>query len=201
MNKKIAMFGGSFNPIHNGHIKLAERCIDEAGLDEVIVVPTFTTPIKDNRNMISAEHRYNMCKLACKNHFDLVVSDIEIKRGGNSYTFDTLSELQTIYSNDSLFLIVGADMFLTLQKWKNPESIFKIATIIACPRDENDYGILKKHSNLLKNLGAKTIILQNSVMVLSSSIIRDKIKHNENVSDFISSDVLEYIKINNLYRL
>lgn len=199
MSRKTAMFGGSFNPIHNGHILLANACKEQLSLDRIIIIPTGVTPNKDNSQMISTLHRLNMCRIACKPYSHLEVSDIEINREGKSYTKDTLKALKSLYPDDELYLIVGADMFLSFLLWKNYEEIFSLATIIGCPRDENSCAELLSFSEKLREFGAKSIILKNPVMTVSSTKIRRKLKNKEDVSDLLSDDVFKYIVNNNLY--
>ena len=108
--KKIAMFGGSFNPPHIGHLELAQAFIDRLSLDKLLLIPVFSPPHKSGSEMASAQHRLNMCKLLEKYNNKIEVSDIEVIRGGSSYTVDTLKALQALYPDDELFLIIGADM-------------------------------------------------------------------------------------------
>lgn len=197
----IAIFGGSFNPIHLGHIKLIEAIKNEFHIDKVLIIPTGITPHKSNREMVSEVHRYNMCKIATA-HLDYVeVSDLEINRNGKSYTYLTLNSLKEKYTTDNLYLVVGGDMFLTLQDWKNPLEIFKTAEILAVPRNDMDFSVLKEHSLTLSKLGAKSLILKNTVMTVSSSEVRLKLKDKLDVSELLSKEVLTYIIDNNLYRV
>ena len=131
---RIGMFGGSFNPIHNGHIQLIKGIISELNLDKLLVVPSFLPPHKLVKSPVSPEDRIAMCKLCIDNIPKAKISDIEIKRGGKSYTYKTLQELHSIYTTDDLFLIMGADMFLSIETWRNPEIIFKLAIICGVPR-------------------------------------------------------------------
>lgn len=197
----IAMFGGSFNPIHLGHIKLIKAIVKECDIQKLILVPTGITPHKSNKEMVSDFHRFNMCKLATDD-FDFVeVSDIEIKREGKSFTYITINSLKELYPKDNLHLIVGADMFMTLQDWKNPDVIFKNAKIIAIPRDDVDYNKLLVQSEFLNKLGAECYVLKDSVMDVSSSEIRNKIGESIDVSDLLSPEVLKYINDNDLYKV
>lgn len=193
------MFGGSFNPVHNAHTEFAEAVIKSENLDAMYIVPTYSSPHKLDFNMASPEHRFNMCKIAFKNVKNTQVSDIEIKRRGTSYTCDTLRKLKNFHPNDRLFLVVGADMYVTLQSWKNPEDIFKIAEIITFPRNDDNYGKLIEHSKKLAELGAKTKVLNKPVMFLSSTDIRQNIKNRSFVKEHLNSDVYEYIVNNKLY--
>lgn len=199
---RIGILGGTFNPIHNGHIQMAKYSHDAAKLDKVILMPTFVPPHKESTNLVSCEHRLNMCRLACLNLPYAEVSDFEIKLEGKSYTYRTLELLKSHNKNDEFFFIVGADMFLSMQNWKNPEIIFELATVIAIPRDEDSVSELKEHyNNVLKKMGAKAIVLKDSVLTVSSTYIRDNIDNQSALQSLIDSRVYNYIKENNLYRV
>lgn len=193
------MFGGSFNPVHNAHTRLAAEVINSSKLDFLYVVPTYSSPHKTDLNMASPLHRLNMCRLAFENIKRTVVSDIEIRRRGKSYTCDTLKELKAVYPDDRLFLVVGADMFMTLQSWKNPQEIFRLAEIITFPRDDKSYGSLIEHSEKLKPLGAKAAVLNKPVLLLSSTDIRNNIHNPAFVKEHLNSNVYKYIADNKLY--
>lgn len=199
---RIGILGGTFNPIHNGHIQMAKYSRDAAKLDKVILMPTFVPPHKESTNLVSCEHRLNMCRLACLNLPYAEVSDFEIKLEGKSYTYRTLELLKSHNKNDEFFFIVGADMFLSMQNWKNPEIIFELATVIAIPRDEDSVSQLSNHyENVLKKMGAKAIVLKDSVLTVSSTYIRDNIDNQSALQSLIDSRVYNYIKENNLYRV
>ncbi len=198
---KIGILGGTFNPIHNGHIMLAQYCKEQLGLDKIILIPTFTPPHKVSNDLASEEHRLNMCRLASVNLDGYEVSDIEILRKGKSYTYQTLTSLKELYPDDTLYLITGADMFLTLDKWKNPEIIFEKAIIAAVPRNLSDYDELNAfYESILKNMGAKAEILCKPVLQVSSTFIRENIDDSDVISPLIDRNVYEYIVKNNLYR-
>lgn len=198
---KIGIFGGTFNPIHKGHILLAEYCRKSAKLDKIILIPTYTPPHKAGSNLADAGHRLNMCRIACRDYRYCEVSDIEIERRGKSYTCDTLTSLKELYPTDELFLIVGADMFLTLDKWKNPEIIFDKAKIITIPRDNSDYNVLcGYYDKVLKPLFCNALILPKSVMNVSSTFIRENIDNTDLIGSLVDRNVYDYIVKNNLYR-
>ena len=157
--KKIAMFGGSFNPIHNAHINLATAFIKKLKLDKLLLIPTAEPPHKSDSEMVSAEHRLNMCRLASEDIKKIEVSDIEIKREGKSYTVDTLKQLREMYPESELYLITGADMFMTLDEWKNPEEIFSLAAICTVPRNDDDIKNLEEKEKKYREMGAQTVIL------------------------------------------
>ncbi len=198
--KRIAMFGGSFNPIHKAHIKLCEIFIKKENLTEVVLVPTNITPLKNNSEIISPVHRLNMCTLAAKDHPKIKVSDIEIKRKGKSFTSDTLKELKNIYEDDTeFFLIVGADMFLTLDKWHDFEYIMKNAVILASLRDDVSISDMQIAYEKYKKYGCKARFYENTIEDISSTQVRQMIKNGENTEDFLDRQVIKYIEDNKLY--
>lgn len=198
---KIGVFGGTFNPIHNGHIMLAKYCKNSVGLDRVMLIPTAVPPHKISTDLASEQDRLNMCSLACKNNDGFYVSDIEIQRKGKSYTYETLAQLKRMYPDDELFLIMGADMFLTLDKWKNPKEIFKNSSIITLPRNSDGKAELEKfYKDVLIDLGAKAVILPEPVITVSSTFVRENIEDYRFLKKLIDKNVYDYIIKNNLYR-
>lgn len=198
---RTGIIGGTFNPIHNGHILLALYCKEKLNLDSVIFIPTYNPPHKSDKDLVSEFHRLNMCNIAVQSYDYFSVSDIEIKRKGKSYTYETLISLKEIYPDDTLYFITGADMFLTLEKWKNPEIIFEKAIIAAVPRNSSDSEILNSHyQEFLKPLGAKACILDEPVLSVSSTFIRENIDNYDLIKSLIDRNVYEYIVKNNLYR-
>lgn len=194
-----AIYGGSFNPVHNDHIRLALRFAEQFELDRVTLIPTYITPLKNNTKIVDGIHRYNMCLLAAEDHPTLEVSDIELRRKGESYTSDTIAQFKN--DEDTLFLIVGADMYMTLDKWHDFRYIFDNVTILAAPRDELDYiSLEEKYGEYKAKYGCRTIIASHGIGALSSTIVREGIAAGADVSSMIDSRVLEYIKEHDLYR-
>ncbi len=194
-----AIYGGSFNPIHNDHIRLALTFARQFELDRVTLIPTRVTPLKDNTHIVDGIHRYNMCVLAAQDYPQLEVSDIELRREGKSYTSDTIAALKN--DEDSLFLIVGADMYMTLEHWHESRYIFDHATILVAPRNELDYDSLEeKYKEYQLHYGCRTIIAHQGVGALSSTIVREGIASGADVSAMLDSRVLDYIQKNDLYR-
>ena len=193
-----AIFGGSFNPIHNDHIRLAVAFADEFDLDRVTLIPTNTTPLKDNSAIVSGEHRLAMCRLAVMDNPLFEVSDIEVKRGGISYTSDTIAALKS--DGDELFLIVGADMYVTLDRWHDFRYIFDNATILVAPRDMLDYNSLLEKSKEFKACNCRTFVLSQPVGTLSSTAVRAAVKNGDSIAGMVDGRVEEYINTNRLYR-
>ena len=201
MNKerKIGIFGGSFNPVHNGHIKLAMSYHDALGFDEILVIPSNIPPHKLVENPTSAEDRMRMLELAFKNVPYATVSDIELKLGGKSYTVLTLAELKKIYPNDKLYLIVGGDMFLCFDKWREYEKILSMCTVCAAPREQGEIVKLREFQSKIDPSKTNTIILDASVLEVSSSEIRSKITNKQELKGLVPNEVFEYIVEKGLY--
>lgn len=199
MNRKIAMFGGSFNPVHNAHTNFANKVIKAFNLDKLYIVPTYSSPHKTGESMAEPADRLKMCEMAFKDIGKIIVSDIEIKRSGKSFTCDTLKQLKGLYPDDNLYLVMGADMYVTLPQWKNPLEIFKFAEIITFPRDNDGYQVLKDYSEKFKSLGAVTHILNEPVFMLSSTEIRNNIHNKEFAEKNLNLNVYKYILNNKLY--
>lgn len=197
---KIAVFGGSFNPVHNGHCEMVKGLQEQMSFDKILVIPAFVPPHKSSDDYAKSHHRLKMCSLAFEGFNDVLVSDIEISAEQISYTYKTLLQLKEIYKNVQLFLVCGADMFLTLQTWKNPEIIFQNATVCAFSRDNTEQSLMEKQKDALENLGAKVVLLNGDIPAVSSTQIREKVKKGEDISSLVPKKVKEYINDNEIYR-
>lgn len=200
--RRIGIFGGTFNPPHLAHKRLASEMTEKAGLSEMLIIPTFVPPHKEAENLASANDRLEMCKRTFfEEHF--TVSDIEISREGKSYTFDTLLKLREIYGGSKLFLVVGSDMLLSFHKWYRYDEILKMATLCAVSReDEESAQKLADYAKNVLGLDAskeEIIISKAEPFELSSTEIRDKLKNGEDVSGLIEENTLSYIKEKGLY--
>lgn len=196
--RKIAMFGGAFNPIHNGHIEMANRISECLQLDLLLLVPTGTSPHKTTA-LAPNKDRLCMCQMASKYIRNCVVSDIELHRAGKSYTADTLLELKKQYKDDRLYLICGADMFLTLNEWYRPDIIFENAVICGIKRDNTSDHLMQEKKRQLEAMGAEVCILDISVPPYSSTVVRESIRKGEVADDMIKSEIEDYIKKKGLY--
>lgn len=199
---KIGIFGGTFNPIHLGHIRLGQLVLDEIKLDKILYIPDNTPPHKSDKDLACGEDRLNMIDISLKDYDNMESSDIELNREGKSYTFETLLELKKMYPNDEIYLITGADMFLTLDKWKEPETIFKTANIIGVPRVKSDFEKMEAYAeNVIKPMGARIFMLSKTVFdTASSTYVRDNIDDYQKIRDMITPEVYGYITEKNLYR-
>lgn len=199
---KIGILGGTFDPIHNGHIKMAEAAFNELSLDKVFIIPTNIPPHKHYNREVSANDRINMCRLATKSYNYIEVSDLEIKREGISYTFLTLREIKDKYKDSELYFIIGADMFLTIQNWKEPIEIFKLANICVFNRAGIDKLTLEEHyNNLMLKYGdiINILFLDIPIVDISSTDVRTMIKAGFDIGRFVPECVKGYIIENKLY--
>ena len=197
---RIGIYGGSFSPIHNGHIRAVKAFLEQMQLDFCYVIPTFIPPHKAASGVIAPEHRIRMCELAFKNMDGIVVSDIEIKRQGTSYTVDTLRQLAG--EDRRLFFLMGTDMLLTLDTWRSPDEIFKLCYPVYMRRESdsaNDARIIEKIADYRKKFGKTVMKIVADPFEVSSTVIRNRLASGEDVSSLIPLAVEAYIRENRLY--
>lgn len=195
---KIGLYGGAFNPVHNGHLALAEHFKNALELERLIFIPTHVPPHKSGDWLVSGEHRINMLSLALSGLEYCSVSDIEFRREGKSYTYDTVCELKKIYPDDEFFLIVGADQYFDFQKWYRADDILRQVTVCSAARENNQYRQMLEYKSKHDNM-QNTVVCNFDVTEISSSKIRNMIITGQSVSEFVPDSVLRYIKENNLY--
>lgn len=185
---KIGIFGGSFNPIHNGHIEIVKFMISTLNLDKMLIVPVGIPSHKKN-NLLNGKKRLTMCKLAFKDLNNIEVLDIEIKQNSISYTIDTLKKIISIYGEyNKYFEIIGKDSADYFEQWKNYEEILKLSTVVVFDREEY---IGKKIKDL--------IYLKTPLFPISSTQIREKLKKDENIDNLVPLAVKNFIEKYNLY--
>lgn len=197
---KIGIFGGTFNPIHKMHINIASLALKQLGLDKVIFITAAIPPHKNGTNIVSGEDRHNMVKLAIANEPKFEASSMEIERVGKSYTFDTLTELRSIYPEDELFFIIGGDSLAYLHKWYRAEEFMKLCTFVVYPRGDDAGKQLREECEwLFDNYGTSCIILDAREMAVSSTEIREEIASGVLPEKYIPYAVAEYIRAHRLY--
>ncbi len=198
--RRIGIFGGTFSPPHLGHIRSAERFVKALNLDELIIIPAFLPPHKEIDGEADEGVRLEMCRIAFSDVDKARVSDIEIKRGGRSYTYVTLEEL---YSPEcELYLLIGTDMLLSFDTWKNPERIFELSHVCYVRREEDralDSVIEAKICEYKRRFGADIVRVDSDALEISSSELRDMIKRKESLTDYLSSDIISYVEERGLY--
>lgn len=169
---RIGVYGGTFNPIHQGHLQLALEYARRLSLDKVLLIPANIPPHKRAVQLLSGEERLELCRLACEGLPELEVSPMEISRGGSSYTVDTLRQLSQAQPDAQLYLIVGSDMFLTLERWRESGEIFRMSHICTGARENGELSLLKEKQQQLTLLGATSTVLDLPVFDISSTQIR-----------------------------
>ncbi len=199
--KKTGILGGTFNPVHTGHLILGERSLEEFGLEKVIFMPTGYSYMKDRADILSGEDRLNMVRLAVSDNPHFTVSDMEIRREGATHTADTLREL-TLSEPDTLFYyIVGADTLYNMENWIEPEVIFSKCGVLAAIRDDVDSSaLMTKAQSLKERFNARIEILTTSCIDISSSMIRERLKKRQSVRYYLPEAVREYILEKGLYQ-
>ena len=176
---KIALYGGSFNPPHMGHVEAARTVCCELKPDRFLIIPDNVPPHKDmEEGSPSAQQRMELCKLAFLDIPGAVVSDIELKREGKSYTADTVDRLREQYPDDELILVMGTDMLLSFEEWYRFEYLLQSCTLVVLAREENEDVQLHQHAAwLAKQYGARIRILVHEPLPMQSSQIRWQLKH------------------------
>lgn len=195
--KKVGIMGGTFNPIHNGHLALANKAYDDLSLDHVLFVPSGKSYMK--KHVLSTEKRVEMVKRAITPFPYFELSLIEINRLGNTYTCDTLQLLTNRNKNIHYYFILGADSLFQIASWKDPELIFSMATIVCAVRDEYDMNTIKSKGEELEKLGADIIYLDMPKIDISSSEIRLRVKNKLPYSELVPDSVSKFIQQEHLY--
>lgn len=187
---RIAIYGGSFNPMHIGHEKIVDYVLNNLNMDKIIIIPVGIPSHREN-NLEQSDTRLKICKEIFKGNKKIEVSNIEIKSEGKSYTYDTLLKLIDLYGeNNEFFEIIGEDSLKSLKTWKNYEELLKICKFIVFRRkDDKNIQIDEEFLNN-KNI----IILENEYYNISSTEIRNMVKNNEDISAFVNKKVKKLIE-------
>lgn len=197
---RIGIMGGTYNPIHLGHIRSALKARKYLCLDKLFIIPASTPPHKEFARDISDSDRLETVRLAFKGKKNIEVSDIELLRKGKSYSIDTVLHFRSIYPDSELFLIIGTDMFLSFEQWYRFTEILEKVTLTVIPRHSEDIPKLKEHSAYMQKLyGASIRILNLKPFDISSTQIRHSLKNREDVSDLLDCRVYSYILERGLY--
>ena len=191
--KKIGILGGTFDPIHNAHISVAEDALREFQLDSILFIPTHITPLKDHNPLSSPTHRLNMLKMALEGYPHFIIDTSELDRKDLSYSLDTLVSLQNQHPNTQFYWIIGSDKLKELHKWHRINDLSEMVEFIVAARPDFPY------SQLIENKKIKLHFIKNNLSNISSTLIREYLKNNQSISHLVPESVQNYIKENNLY--
>lgn len=190
MTKRIGILGGTFNPIHIGHLSIAQTVQEKFGLEKVLFVPAFRPPHRNIVKLASPEERFQIVRLGINSNAFFDVSDFEIKREGKSYSIDTVKYFREVYPKGTkLFFIIGADNFVELSKWKCIDEILEIVSFIVVNRPGYE----------IKDSEIKHYIVNMPGMDITSSHIRRRIAQGKSVKYLVPESVFRYIKRKKLY--
>lgn len=197
---KIGIMGGTFDPIHNGHLALADAAYHEFSLDRICFMPTGNPPHKEGKHVLDANLRLQMVELTIADYPYFEYSDLEIQRKGKTYTADTLTWLCNANPNDQFYYIVGADSLDYMDRWYRPSIIFQKATILAAMRNTQSLDRVISVKQMLEQTYNGTIYLMNCPEIdVSSSEIRSLVANHQTISGKVPSKVEQFIYDHALY--
>lgn len=189
----IGLFGGTFNPPHIGHLIVAGHVLDALTLDTILFVPAAIPPHKGNEGLVAGEHRAEMLRLAIRENSRFELSEVELARGGVSFTVDTLGQLHRDRPSDQFFLLIGMDNLLEFHSWKSPERILTLATVVVMTRP----GFAEK--DVPAEMKNKVTICPVPEIGIASRDIRQRVREGKSVHSLVPVAVEEYIRRNGLY--
>jgi|SRR5690554_2637377 len=193
LKREIGIFSGSFNPIHNGHLMIANYMYEFTYLQEVWLVVTPHNPLKSTKEMLDEQARLKMAQLATEKYQNIKISDVELKMPKPSYTINTLEKLTADHPDCNFTLIIGGDNWTSFDKWKNYKKILENYKILIYPRQGEDI--------LIPELLKETVTLTNAPVVeISSTFIRESLKRGNDMRAFIPPEVYEFIEKEKLYK-
>lgn len=191
-SRSVGIFGGTFDPIHTGHILIAVAALRQFRLDTIVFVPAKRSPHKPKSVFAPAEHRVQMVRKAIRGHSSFTISDVEVQREGLSYTVDTLESIQHLYPGSRLFLLLGSDNIRSFDAWKNPKRITRMASLVVYRRWGYDLT-----ARMLSRWSAR--VLEGPEIFISSTLIRKKVSSGRTIQHLVPPAVERYITNHNLY--
>ncbi len=192
---KTGIFGGAFNPVHNGHVRLAEEAVKQLKLKKLLIIPTFESPHKATK-LAPFDDRAEMCRLAFGHIAGAEVSDVERRLGGTSFTINTVRELKRQFPDEQFFLLIGGDMLFSFDQWFKYEAILNEVRVCAVARGGDSYSDMLEFANEL----GKIRVLPTQAVDISSTEIREKISAGGDISGLVPEGAAEYIAQHGLYR-
>lgn len=198
---KIGIMGGTFNPIHLGHLMLGEYIREGIGLDKVLFIPTGEPPHKDKSKVIGGVHRKAMTELSIEDNPYFFLSSIELDRKDKSYTIDTITEIKSKYKDDTFVMIIGPDSLMSIESWKDSSKLLREIDFIVADRTSREKKDLVeeiKRLNLKYSINIKHLDIP--LLEISSTEIRDRVRKNKSIKYLVKENVYRYILENDLYR-
>jgi nicotinate-nucleotide adenylyltransferase len=200
--ERIGVFGGSFDPVHMGHLTIAQDAVEQLELNRLIFVPAAVPPHKQDKTLVEGRHRFEMLQLATEANLSFEVSDMEIRRGGVSYTFDTMKQIQFEHPGAELFFIIGLDSLAELHLWRNIEPLLELCTVVPFARGGEDPARVAEKIQL-SNVW-KTKLLERLIRIheieISASDIRMRQAEGLSIRYLVPPEVEMYIAEHHLYR-
>jgi nicotinate-nucleotide adenylyltransferase len=210
---RVGLFGGSFNPIHFGHLRAAEEVREMLGLDLIYFIPVSSPPHKPEGDLAPADHRLHMVRLATKGNRHFMVSDVEIRRTGRSYTIDTARHFHnTLRHQATIFVLMGTDQFAEFETWKECDELARLCSIAVHTRLRegeagarvslaalNRFGYVREQDHYVNPSGQTLAFVQTTFLPISATQIRNKLRASESVNYLLPSDVVDYIRRHALY--
>lgn len=198
---RVGIYGGTFAPVHNGHVEAAKAFMEQMKLDYLFIIPSYMPPHKQIDGADDPLLRLKMCELAFEGIDGIVISDVEIKRGGKSYTYDTVKELTR--PDTRLFLLLGTDMVLTFDTWYRFEDIFKMCYPVYIRREKDPLitnRIVSKITEYYEKYGVMIRRIVTEPTVVSSTEVREAVRNGKDISGMVPKNVAEFISERGLYK-
>lgn len=197
---RIGILGGTFNPIHNGHLIIAESSRVNLNLDKVIFIPLGVAPHKDNEKILDSKERLETVDLAIKSNSYFELSSMEIDRGGTTYTIDTIKALRLIYPDDDIYFIIGGDSLFHIENWKGFYELIELcnfAVLGRCKKGEEEF--YRKVNELKSNYDIDLSVVKSPIVEISSTLIRNNLRANKSIKYLVPRIVEEYLINNKSY--
>ena len=195
----IGIFGGTFNPVHKGHVSALKKILSAVSLDRVLVLPDRIPPHKSAEGLVSGSDRLEMCRIAFSSIENTEISDWELKNEGKSYSVITLRHFHEVFPEDKLYFIMGSDMLASFESWYRYEEILTLCSLICVSRSQEDTDRLEGYADKLRSKGGEVIIVPVEPFEISSSQIRDMLKKDLDCTCYLDENVVQYIMSENLY--
>ncbi len=203
VSRRVGLIGGSFDPVHYGHLIIAQDAVEKLNLDEIVFIPASTPPHKQHFKKVDACYRLKMLQLAVSLNSSFSVSDIEILRGGISYTIDTVREIKSAHEDDELILVIGSDTLVDLHNWRKINELFSFCSVASFMRPgEISIDHIEKKIKLPTDLKERLIsqIFKTHLIEISSTEIRERVKGGLGICYLVPPAVEEFIYDNSLYQ-